>query len=145
MFTSVAGLARRPRPVVELIEELDPGRTSSAWYSLDQVVFNTLDGDDEISFVEFLNMMISKDNLIQRDIKSHLIGFREAFNLFDADGEGAISNVEFFMTWHAFGYSTTMDQVDIMLKEQDQATAESATPHHAISSARPPGRTAPGS
>jgi len=37
----------RPRRVVELIEELDSGKTgSAAFYTLDQIVFTTLDGDD---------------------------------------------------------------------------------------------------
>ena len=38
--------SNRSRHIVELIEELDPGRTTRPFYSLDQVVFNTLDGDD---------------------------------------------------------------------------------------------------
>ena len=39
-------LSNRSRPLVELIEEHDPGRTTRPFYSLDQIEFNTLDGDD---------------------------------------------------------------------------------------------------
>ena len=38
--------SNRPRPLVELIEELDAGKTSKPVYALEQIVFNTLDGDD---------------------------------------------------------------------------------------------------
>jgi len=33
----------------------------------------------EINFVEFLGMMAADDPLVQRDIKSHVVGFREVF------------------------------------------------------------------
>ena len=35
-----------PRPITELIAELDAGFVSKPFYALDQIVFNTLDGDD---------------------------------------------------------------------------------------------------
>ena len=38
--------SNKPRRLVELIEELDSGVTGKLFYSLDQIVFNTLDGDD---------------------------------------------------------------------------------------------------
>lgn len=38
--------SNKPRSLVELIEELDVGQTGKPFYELDQIVFNTLDGDD---------------------------------------------------------------------------------------------------
>ena len=38
--------ANRPRKLTELIEELDPGKTSKPFYKLDQIVFHTFEGDD---------------------------------------------------------------------------------------------------
>lgn len=39
--------ANRSRKLTELIEELDPGKTANkAFYKLDQIVFNTFEGDD---------------------------------------------------------------------------------------------------
>lgn len=42
----------------------------------------------EIDFIEFMGMMVSDNVTIQRDIKSHIVGFREAFNLFDKVHDG---------------------------------------------------------
>ena len=51
IYSEVLKLSRntsnRPRRLLELIEEMDEGKTAGkSFYALEQIVFNTLDGDD---------------------------------------------------------------------------------------------------
>jgi hypothetical protein len=43
--------------------------------------------------IDFLQMLCSDDEEVARYIKAQLKGFREAFNLFDANRNGTISSV----------------------------------------------------
>ena len=42
----------------------------------------------EISYVEFIGMIVDDNDYVQQHIKTHLVAFREAFNLFDTSGRG---------------------------------------------------------
>ena len=76
-------------------------------------------GNGEIDFIEFLGMMVSENPVIQKDIKSHIVGFREAFNLFDATGRGHVTSREFYRAWNAFGFTATEEEIESMLKIAD--------------------------
>lgn len=80
------------------------------------------DGDDdgELNFVDFIGMMVSEEPVIRRDVKSHLVGFREAFNLFDSEGRGVITDESFLRSWREYGFQATDEQVIEMLKIADE-------------------------
>ena len=77
------------------------------------------DQSGEINFVEFLGMMAADDPQVQRDIKSHVVGFREAFALFDYDGTGFVTVDEFLKTWLGLGFEATYKQVEALMAESD--------------------------
>ena len=74
------------------------------------------DDDGELSFVDFVGMMVSENPVVRRDIKSHLVGFREAFSLFDFEDLGIITTESFCRMWKEYGFQATEDQVKEMLQ-----------------------------
>ena len=84
----------------------------------------------QVDFVQFVGMIVSEDakdrtlNLsrgawtvtppppdlkVQKEIKSHIVGFREAFNLFDVSGDGTVALEEFVDTWKSFGFQVAQN------------------------------------
>ena len=49
------------------------------------------------------------DLKVQKEIKSHIVGFREAFNLFDVSGDGTVALEEFVDTWKSFGFQVAQN------------------------------------
>ena len=54
-----------------------------------------------------------------KEIKSHLVSFREAFELFDRSGTGEVTSVEFTRSWRHFGFEASVEEVDAMLTAAD--------------------------
>ena len=46
-----------------------------------------------------------------REIKAYIMGFQEAFRLFDRSGEGTISSAEFLRCWQSFGFKAEAEEV----------------------------------
>lgn len=84
------------------------------------IMEHDVEQDGEIDFVDFMAMMVSENEIIQTTIKSHLTGFREAFNLFDESGDGDVSNDEFLETWTKLGFTTPEEQVRALLASIDE-------------------------
>jgi len=72
------------------------------------------DGNGTIEFDEFLVMMAKKvkDNESSDDIK-------EAFKVFDRDGDGYISAEELGQVMSTLGESLTQEEIDEMIREAD--------------------------
>ncbi|XP_031554593.1 calmodulin-like protein 12 [Actinia tenebrosa] len=72
------------------------------------------DGNGEIDFDEFLQMMASKikDHDTEEEIK-------DAFRVFDKDGNGLISHKELKLVMSRLGEKLTDDEVDEMIREAD--------------------------
>jgi len=64
-------------------------------------------------------MMLSDDQTVQTQVKSILTGFREAFDLFDIEGDGGISDKDFLKRWHQFGFEATDEQVEALIRVGD--------------------------
>ena len=62
---------------------------------------------------------MSEDQFVAKEIKSHIVGFREAFDLFDRDGGGNISTAEFLRCWRSFGFQASVEEVEAMLVAAD--------------------------
>ena len=62
---------------------------------------------------------MSDDPFIMKEIKSHLVSFREAFELFDRSGTGEVTSVEFTRSWRHFGFEASVEEVDAMLTAAD--------------------------
>lgn len=63
---------------------------------------------------------VSGDEFINRQIKSHIVGFREAFDLFDREGDGNISSKDFLRSWRSFGFEADVNEVRQMLEDADE-------------------------
>eukprot|EP00795_Rhopilema_esculentum_P006679 gene6679-12236_t len=72
------------------------------------------DGNGEIDFPEFLNMMARK--MKETDSEEEI---REAFRVFDRDGNGYISASELRHVMTNLGEKLTDDEVDEMIREAD--------------------------
>ena len=64
-------------------------------------------------------MLVSDNEYIQQNIKSHLVSFREAFNLFDKEGSGNVTTEDFLEAWHSFGFQATSTEVEQTLALAD--------------------------
>lgn len=73
-----------------------------------------VDGSGTIDFDEFLQMMSRK--YTEEDLESDI---REAFRIFDKDGNGIISAAELRHVMTNLGEKLTDDEVDEMLREAD--------------------------
>lgn len=73
-----------------------------------------IDGNETIDFQEFLTMMANK--IKDGDQEEEL---REAFRVFDKDGNGLISAAELKFVMANLGEKLTDDEVDEMIKEAD--------------------------
>lgn len=71
------------------------------------------DGNGTIDFGEFLEMMARKLNQI--DIESEL---REAFKVFDRDGNGLVSVAELRFTLHSVA-GLNHDEIDVIITKAD--------------------------
>ena len=73
-----------------------------------------IDGSGSIEFNEFITMMSKKikENESSNDI-------REAFRVFDRDGDGFISAEELSQVMLTLGESLTQDEIDEMIREAD--------------------------
>lgn len=80
---------------------------------------NDSDGNGEIDFIEFVGMMTCNTSAAQTEMRGHLAGFREAFNLFDADGTGMITEARFFDAVRVLGFGMSREQVHEMVVEYD--------------------------
>merc|ERR1711868_294473 len=72
------------------------------------------DGNGEIDFPEFLNMMAKK--MKETDSEEEI---REAFRVFDRDGNGYISAAELRHVMTNLGEKLTDDECDEMIREAD--------------------------
>lgn len=52
-------------------------------------------------------------------LKRHVVGFREAFKLFNPTGHGSISHAQFVSRWHELGFAVESDDVRKVLSEWD--------------------------
>ena len=82
---------------------------------LDMINEADADGNGTIDFREYLNMMAKKTN--PQDIED---GLREAFRVFDKDGNGLISAAELRYAMTNFGEKITEEEVEEMMKEADK-------------------------
>lgn len=71
-------------------------------------------GNGEIDFEEFLQMMASK--IKDQDTEEEI---RDAFRVFDKDGNGLISHKELKLVMSRLGEKLTDDEVDEMIREAD--------------------------
>ena len=72
------------------------------------------DGNGEVDFQEFLTMMTHKMHNIDTEDE-----MREAFKLFDRDGNGYISPAELKQVMNNLGERLTEAEVDLMIREVD--------------------------
>jgi calmodulin len=72
------------------------------------------DGSGTIDFPEFLTMMSRKMNNVDSDEE-----LREAFRVFDRDGDGFISAAELRHVMTNLGEKLTDEEVDEMIREAD--------------------------
>jgi calmodulin len=82
-----------------------------------QDIINQFDADNNgtIDFVEFLTMMEKK--LKQAETEDDEI--REAFRVFDKNGDGYISAAELLHVMTNLGEKLTQDEIDEMIREAD--------------------------
>ncbi len=73
-----------------------------------------VDGDGEIQFEEFLLLFSKHKKNIPEDEE-----LRQAFKVFDADGNGTISKVELKRVMDMLGEKLSDAQIDEMMKEAD--------------------------
>lgn len=67
--------------------------------------------DIEIDFIEFISMMAADSDTMQTVVKANLVGFREAFKLFDKDDSGSVTNDEFIQAWRELGFEASDEEV----------------------------------
>lgn len=81
-------------------------------------VINEMDteGNGVIDFNGFLNMMAKKQ---KEDSISTAEKFRDAFKVFDKDGDGFISATELQHVMKSFGEDLTKDEAEEMVKQAD--------------------------
>lgn len=76
--------------------------------------------DGTLDFFSFLSMMSSGNAEVESLIKTHVVGFRESFRIFDLDGQGVVTFDEFIEAWKEFGFESPESEVRAMLDSQDQ-------------------------
>ena len=77
----------------------------------EMLAFCDTDDDGLVDFVEFVGMMTGESTSGQVELRGHLAGFREAFNLFDVDGVGSITAKQFHNAVKMLGYKMSAQQV----------------------------------
>ncbi|VDI50100.1 uncharacterized protein LOC143067915 isoform X2 [Mytilus galloprovincialis] len=83
--------------IQEMIDEVDHDRTGS------------------VEFEDFLEVVMSKD----LDEEDHELALKEAFKMFDRDGNGYIDADELRLCMMNLGEKLTLDEVEEMIKEVD--------------------------
>eukprot|EP00803_Ostreobium_quekettii_P006964 evm.model.scf_1970.2 EVM.evm.TU.scf_1970.2 scf_1970:22605-24176(-) len=73
------------------------------------------DGSGAIEFPEFLNLMVKRT--MENDIDDRL---REAFNVFDKDGNGYLTKEELRDVMRSLGVNLTVKEQEEMIREADQ-------------------------
>lgn len=76
-------------------------------------------GDGNLDFIEFLCLMVSKNLEIQRVVRTQIVSMREAFNLFDEDGDGEVSAEDFCEALRMLGMKATIEQANAMVEAVD--------------------------
>ena len=56
---------------------------------------------------------------MQKEVKSHIMGFREAFSLFDQEDDGGVSQKDFMKRWHEFGFEASEEQISMLFSIGD--------------------------
>lgn len=84
-----------------------------------QISFNDVDGDGKISFNEFYLLIRNEQRKIESLQQEQDERWRTAFNTFDRDGSGTISNEEFHKFWKAVEQDLTEHAIDLLYAAAD--------------------------
>jgi len=80
------------------------------------------DGSGSICFTEFVAMMLAEKGDSEsegKELKGHLVGFREAFNLFDKDQDSFINVTEFHSALRTMGTYMSIEEVTALVEAND--------------------------
>lgn len=76
------------------------------------------DGDGEISFVEFVILLAGRGTKTQQFVNQQMVQMRDAFRMFDEDGGGSVSPMEFARMACLFGM-TDKNVIEGLLANSD--------------------------
>jgi len=69
------------------------------------------DNDGNLDFIEFISLMVAKDDLMVSRFRAPVISYWECFELFDKDGDGSIEPEELYKALRTFGMKCSEEEI----------------------------------